>query len=50
MVDYWGVSHNAAAAPPKSPVQSCTEDHVSIRLLPFGATNLRIAEMPTIEK
>ena len=49
-LDSWGLSHNAAAAPPISPVASCSGNYTSIKLLPFGATNLRMAEMPTTEK
>ena len=33
--------------PPKSPVSSVTSKLVEIILLPFGATDLRISEMPT---
>lgn len=37
---------NAAAPPPLSPV-STTEPLTKLTLLPFGATELRIAEIPT---
>eukprot|EP01051_Picozoa_sp_SAG22_P002041 SAG22_NODE_86_length_21440_cov_288.248700_28_plen_301_part_00 len=33
--------------PPKSPVASVTSKLVEVTLLPFGATDLRISEMPT---
>ncbi len=41
----WAVEYSVAGAPPISPVQppSATQ---SVNLLPFGATNLRIAEIP----
>ncbi len=48
IMDSWGLSHNAAAAPPLSPVNS-SNPLVALTLLPFGATDLRIAELPTVE-
>ena len=33
--------------PPRSPVASVTSELVEVTLLPFGATDLRISEMPT---
>lgn len=42
----WGLTKNAASPPPQSPVTS-SSPLTSITLLPFGATNLRIAELPT---
>lgn len=46
ILDSWGLSHNAADAPPTSPVSTSNKD-TPITLLPFGATDLRIAEMPS---
>lgn len=46
IVDSWGISHNAASAPPMSPVTTNNKD-TSVILLPFGATDLRISEIPT---
>lgn len=46
VLDSWGLSLNAAAAPPSSPVSSDNPLQPVI-LLPFGATELRIAELPT---
>ena len=45
-VDSWKVAMNAAAAPPLSPV-STSAPLQPLTLLPFGATELRIAEIPT---
>lgn len=41
----WTLSRNAAAAPPKSPVESA-EPLVQLELVPYGATKLRITEFP----
>lgn len=43
----WEITHNAAAAVPPSPVES-TESTKELRLIPFGATNLRIAQLPVL--
>ncbi len=48
ILDSWGLAHNAAAAPPPSPVTS-SHPLTTVTLLPFGATDLRIAELPTME-
>ncbi len=47
LLSQWSVELNSAAEPPVSPVVS--QDHeVPLTLLPFGATKLRIAEIPTL--
>jgi len=43
----WGMEKGVAAAPPKSPVYS-TKPLTPLRLIPFGATKLRLAEIPTL--
>jgi len=47
-IDGWGEYLGAAEPPPVSPV---TSSHPSqpLTLLPFGATKLRIAEIPTLQ-
>lgn len=47
ILDSWQLSHNAAAAPPTSPVTS-SNPLTRLTLLPFGATDLRITELPTL--
>ncbi len=47
VLDSWKVAHNAADAPPPSPVES-SNPLTPITLIPFGATDLRIAEIPTL--
>ena len=48
----WQISHDAAAPPPVSPVPPQLIPSGSkleqIVLLPYGATNLRIGEIPTL--
>lgn len=46
ILDTWGIAHNAADKPPTSPVTTNNAD-TPVTLLPFGATDLRIAELPT---
>lgn len=47
LVPGWEISHNAAGPVPESPVES-TEPRKELNLVPFGATNLRIAEFPVL--
>jgi hypothetical protein len=47
-IDGWGVFKSAAEPPPVSPVTS-THPTQQLTLLPFGATKLRIAELPTLK-
>ena len=43
----WGMDRNAAAPPPKSPVTSA-EPVVDLVLIPYGCTDLRVTEFPTL--
>ena len=49
VLDSWRLAHNAADAPPMSPVKS-SNTLKPITLLPFGATDLRIAELPVLSE
>jgi len=43
----WQIERNAAAQPPESPVTS-SEALEELTLIPYGSTNLRITEFPTL--
>jgi hypothetical protein len=45
----WGLEHGAAAPPPPSPVRS-DEPQEPLTLLPYGATGLRVGELPILER
>ncbi|MCC7476605.1 MAG: glycoside hydrolase family 127 protein [Pirellulales bacterium] len=45
----WQLNRNSAADPPLSPVTSRPDVQIQpLRLIPYGATTLRIAEIPTV--
>ena len=43
----WGLEKGAAAPPPQSPVAS-QEPLEDLTLIPYGCTDLRITEFPTL--
>jgi hypothetical protein len=45
---HWKMVNNSASPPPQSPVKS-TEPWQDLVLLPFGCTNIRMAQLPTLE-
>jgi hypothetical protein len=45
----WTLLHGAAGPPPQSPVRS-SEPEETLRLIPYGCTNLRITEFPVLER
>lgn len=46
-VSEWKIEHNAAGTPPASPVRSDSPLE-ELTLIPYGCTNLRITEFPTL--
>ena len=43
----WGLEKGAAAPPPRSPVSSA-EPLEALTLIPYGCTDLRMTEFPTL--
>ena len=49
IVPEWQMQHNAAGLLPESPIKS-SEPIQTLRLIPYGCTNLRITEFPLIDE
>ena len=47
-MDVWEMENGSAAEIPESPVRA-TEKLVDLDLIPYGCTNLRITEFPTLK-
>jgi hypothetical protein len=47
-IENWIIEFEAATPPPKTPVPK-SENIKEIELIPYGCTNIRITEFPTIE-
>jgi uncharacterized protein len=43
----WRLEHGVAADPPESPVEASAPPE-TVTLIPYGCTNLRITEFPTL--